>query len=806
MSSLHPGPSFRPVPSQVLSRRRFLRTGALALAAAAWPARAAAATAGRRSSPSRLSVADLPKGAAPPPVPYPHFPDRLHAFVWRNWPLVPVDRMARVVGARPADILRLGRAMGLDGPPRISPQQQRRSYLTVIRRNWHLLPYEQLLELLGWTADQLAYTLREDDFLFIKLGSLKPQCPPLRWQAPDAAPQARARAMAALLRREFPEGITTAPDPLFGFVERLSRKPSGGGPRRPDAAPELLRFCYSYFALYGDPLLEDAAGPYPDGLLARLAAAGVNGVWLQAVLYKLAPFPWDASISAGWPTRLKNLRALVARAARRGLRVFLYLNEPRAMPVRFFQAHPQLKGVEEGDHATLCTSVPEVQKYLVESVASVCRAVPELGGFFTITASENLTNCWSHGGGARCPRCGQRPPADVIAEVNRLVAEGIRRAGSAARLLVWDWGWDDAWAEQVIRQLPAEAALMSVSEWGLPIERGGVKSAVGEYSISAVGPGPRAQRHWAWARQRGLKTVAKIQAGNTWELSAVPHLPAVANVARHAANLRQAGVEGLMLGWTLGGYPSANLEVVSQALASGAPEAAMQQVAERRFGPELAPAVVAAWQQFSAAFSEFPFHIGVVYSGPQQLGPANLLWETPTGYRATMTGFPYDDLDTWRAIYPAEVLAEQFEKVAEGFERALAELKAAVDAGRAARTPARQQALAEELSAAEAAALHFRSTANQARFVLARRVLLAARSADEARPPLDALERLLRTEIALARRLHDLQRRDSRLGFEASNQYFYVSVDLAEKVLNCHDLLDRWLAAQRARWPAPSPR
>ena len=49
--------------------------------------------------------------------------------------------------------------------------------------------------------------------------------------------------------------------------------------------------------------------------------------------------------------------------------------------------------------ATLCTSVPEVQKYLVEAVAFICRAVPGLAGFFTITASESLTNCWSHRGG-----------------------------------------------------------------------------------------------------------------------------------------------------------------------------------------------------------------------------------------------------------------------------------------------------------------------------------------------------------------------------------------------------------------------
>ena len=105
---------------------------------------------------------------------------------------------------------------------------------------------------------------------------------------------------------------------------------------------------------------------------------------------------------------------------------------------------------------------------------------------------------------------------------------------------------------------------MSVSEWGMPIKRGGVATTVGEYSISTIGPGERARHYWELARARGLRTLAKVQCGNTWELSAVPYIPALANVARHAANLRHLGVNGLMLGWTLGGYPSPNLEVVAE--------------------------------------------------------------------------------------------------------------------------------------------------------------------------------------------------------------------------------------------------
>jgi hypothetical protein len=769
-----------------------------------------------------LGVADLPRGSAPPAVALPHFPSRFHAFVWRNWTLVPVERLAAVTGASRSEVVRCGRAMGLAGPPRIGADLRRRSALTVIRRNWHLLPYEQLLALLDWTPAQMAFALREDDFLYVKLGNLKPACPPLRYTPPTAAIRDREAAIGRAVRELLGGEFGPTSEPLFGFVRELSAAP----PRR-SAGVEAVggsrfapRFCYAYFALYGDPLLETDTDPYPEGYLARLAAAGVDGVWLQAVLYKLARFPWDHSRSDRSRERLANLARLVAKASRHGLGVWLYLNEPRAMPRSFFATHPDLEGVVEGDHAALCTGRPEVEAYLRDGVAEIVRAVPGLAGFFTITGSENLTHCWSHGAGANCPRCRARGAAATVAGVNNAIAEGIqlgRAAGPrpessvAPRLIAWDWGWGDDWVEGVVERLRPEIALMSVSEWALPLRRGGVETAVGEYSISAVGPGPRATRHWGLARRRGLKTMAKIQAGNTWELSAVPYIPAVANVAQHAANLLDSGVEGLMLGWTLGGFPSPNLEVVAeiardlpaagvQAAGGDRVTAALFRVATRRFGADRASAVVEAWRRCSAAFGEFPYHGGVVYQAPMQFGPSNLLWGEPTGYAATMVGFPYDDLDAWRAVYPVEVFIAQMEKVATGFTAALDGLETvAHDAGRQGSAPERR-ALDRERSVIEAAAIHFQSTANQARFVAARRGLAPAGSRAAAEPLCAEIDRVLRHEIELARRLYALQGRDSRLGFEASNQYFYVPADLVEKAINCRDLLDRWLPAQRARW------
>lgn len=744
-----------------------------------------------------LHAVELPMGSAPEPIASAHFPSRLHEYVWRNWQLVPLERMAEVVGAQPGQLLDMGKRMGLLDPLDVSEDQWRRSHITIIRRNWHILPYEQLLQLLGWDAEHMAYILREDDFLFIKLGSLKPKCEPLQFAEPDAAARAREDAIAAWVRETFPEGAGKTEEPLFGFLKKLAEMPKDTG-REPVKSRFSPRYCYSYFALYGDTLLEPEANPYPEGYLAQLAQAGVSGVWLQGVLFKLHPFPWDPALSEHCEERLANLRDMVARAKKHGIGIYMYLNEPRSMPTAFFDAHPDVKGVSEGPYTAMCTSAEPVKGFIRDAVASICREVPDLAGFFTITASENLTSCWSHYGGANCPRCAERGADVVIAEVNALIREGIDTAGSNAELIAWDWGWQDAWAEAAIRELPKNVAFMSVSEWSIPIKRGGIDTTIGEYSISTIGPGPRATRHWAIAREEGLKTLAKVQANNTWELSAVPYVPAVANVAQHAANLRESKIDGLMLSWTLGGYPSPNLEVFAElgAQENASVDDALSRVAARRFGEELAPAAVTAWKAFSAAFSEHPYT--GLYAGPQQMGPANVLYAVPTGYRATMVGIPYDDLDAWRGHYPVDVYVDQYRKIAEGFDKA--RLAFAEAAQGVQLTEEQSGALASELDVAHVCAIHTHSVANQAEFVMARNALDSAGDAATAGPQIERIEQIVRREMELAKILYAIQARDSRFGYEASNHYYYVPLDLVEKVVNCRDLLERWLPGQRQKF------
>jgi hypothetical protein len=739
--------------------------------------------------------ATLPEGSAPAALASAYFPDRIHEFVWRNWNAVEPAKLAKILGASVEDITALAESMGLLPDATIAPEQRERGYITLIRRNWHLLPYDQLLELLEMTPEQLAFTLREDDMLWYKLGLPKPKCKPLHWRTPNEAARQRAAEIRRVVEEDFGEEIRRPAEPRFKFVRQLSSSmASYSPPKTGEDQPVSLRYVYSYLALYGDPLLNSELDPYPDGFLQRLSAVGVNGVWLHAVLRDLAPggevFP---EFGADHELRLANLRVLVERAKKYGIGVYLYLNEPRAMPNSFFDDRPGMAGVREDGFTALCTSQPAVRQWMADALAHIFRQVPELGGVYAITASENLTNCASHGDWHSCEHCKGRSDTDILVELAAVIEEGVHRSSPRANVILSDWGWrGHGDALDIIARLPKSIWLMSVSEWDLPIERGGIETKVGEYAISAVGPGPRALRHWTAAKKLGLKTAAEIQFNNTCEIASLPYLPVMDLVAEHCHNVAPTKLDGMMIGWTMGGHPSPNFQLAQRMNQTPVPEVdtVLDALAQERFGPEGASHARKAWTLMSQAYRQYPFHIRVVYNSPIQHGPANPLYPEKTGYKATMWGIPYDDLDTWRGPYPPEVFAAQFEKMAEDWKPGLAELQRAID-----KAP---QDLRDEVQAdlrfARAAAVNFQSVANQAHFVLARDALANSSNtlSPEERQRLGAeIKRLLESEIELARQLFTLTREDSQIGFEPSCQYFYLPLDLVEKVINC-----RWLLRQ----------
>lgn len=276
-------------------------------------------------------------------VTLPHFPHPCLAVIWRNWNRAPVERLARVLQAPEEELKEAAGLMGLDDGG-CDRRWLSRGYLTLIRSNWHLLTYEGLTELLGVSREKLDFILKEDDFMWVKLGRQKPEVEPPLWKTLPEGWRKQAKGIGQSVRAlpQYRENAFDFLDAFYGPAQPVEPVSSSG-----------LRMVYSYFAVYGDPLLDREIDPYPEALLAQYAAQGVNGIWLQGILYQLTPFPFAPELSEGWERRIEGLRALIERAGRYGIGVYLYLNEPRSMEEAFFCRYPQLKGYAEGGEAAL---------------------------------------------------------------------------------------------------------------------------------------------------------------------------------------------------------------------------------------------------------------------------------------------------------------------------------------------------------------------------------------------------------------------------------------------------------------------
>ncbi len=227
-----------------------------------------------KEQPLNLSI--LPTGKQKPAVRFSHFPTAWQAVLWRNWGIIPLEKLAIILNCKPEQLMEAAQQLGLEKDESLCKIWLQRGYQTIIRQNWHLLSYKQLLIALNWAPEKLAYILREDDFLWSKLGKFKPRLTPPQYAALSAKQLSqtdRLRKWHNQIRELLPEQRERPFDFLHNSYGGEIEFPKNNG----------LRLIYSYSALYGDPLLEDESDPYPEQLLAAYAASGINAVWMSSV-------------------------------------------------------------------------------------------------------------------------------------------------------------------------------------------------------------------------------------------------------------------------------------------------------------------------------------------------------------------------------------------------------------------------------------------------------------------------------------------------------------------------------------------
>ena len=566
--------------------------------------------------------------------------------------------------------------------------------------------------------------------------------------------------------------------------------------------PRIWRAANSNF--YDDEPLK-VLEVYTIDKLKQIASHGFNAVWLRGELYNLM---LDCPVLPGLnqpraEQRIENLQQLIERGRNVGVGVYLYFNEPLALPADdpFWEKHADLKGQPHREApmgqnvVSLCTSKPIVQQFLRETISGVLESLKGLAGVILITASEFHTHCWSHRFlrsldygfsdfhtvPMKCRRCADREPAEIVAELLGAWATAARGVEPHPHVLAWNWSWSVWYPDpqaQVIERLPKDIELLV--DW----ERGGTKHMFGrtipidEYSLSYIGPSERYTASHQTARGRNIPVHARLQIGTTHEIATVPNLPLIQNLHGKLCGLYQEQVSGVMACWNFGCALTLNtfaFDLFCKNLEESLHgEWFLKQLAQCYFGTVDDQAVVRAWSAFCQAFELFPFSIRMLYLGPINYAPA---YPLSLEYRNAAMGPAWlehewgDRLDDCLGPFTLDEVIDAFDEMAEHWAAGLDDYHKALWPTEGA-TQEQLRHRSEELSCARMIGCHLRCVREVFRFHRWRVGIIAAK---DLQPPCEvplagqAVE-IIKAQIADAQDALALAECDTRLGFHQEPQ------------------------------------
>ncbi len=389
---------------------------------------------------------------------------------------------------------------------------------------------------------------------------------------------------------------------------------------------------------------------YSDAELAGIAAAGFNGIWLHARFAHIVRTEEFPELGIHAEEHVEKLSGLIRRAEKHGIKVFLYGQALRAVPESyrcFWRSHAECAGQREylteespltGERrryptVSLCSSVPAVKRFVEESAAQIAEKLPDLGGVILITATEFPGHCYQRRRKenpnacyplVECPRCREREPWEVAAELIALFRNGIRRHSATMAVIAWNWSWQ-GWlpspCRPLLELLPRDVVVMADFERGgvtdLP-ERPGFE--IDEYSLLYPGPSEHFRRTAAVCGEIGLPFMSKLQIGATHELGSVVSIPNLLSIREKALWHRAHPDTGFLGCWNFGNFLSANTAAFHHFLhlrTLSGEEEELRAFAESYFPGCDSRLVYHAWRLFASAMRHLPFCIGPLYYGVQ---------------------------------------------------------------------------------------------------------------------------------------------------------------------------------------------
>ena len=562
--------------------------------------------------------------------------------------------------------------------------------------------------------------------------------------------------------------------------------------------------------LYAETYTADAT--YTDQELKYIADGGFNGIWLNMLLHNVVYNNAFPEFGLYAKEQQEKLASLIDRATKFGIKVYLCCQPPRAVnewDKAFWEKHADVAGAGEqlsklwgtkdghefSNFISVCTSLPKVQRYLEEAFADLSRALPGLGGYILITASEFPAHCrtYPHKHGWQCPRCGKRPAEDVIAEVINCVERGVHSV--APEQVVIAWSWRDslkASPAEIIRQIRGDVVIMGDAE------RGGYDKAgtyIDEYAMCYEGPSPIFLEDMAAAEAHHLGTAAKLQLDVTHELASVPNLPVPGQLFARAQWVKHAkSCVGYMGCWNFGNAVTANTEAFHYFTSPESPDemtTALESFAARYFPGCNAILVADGWKAFGDALEGYPHCMPWLYMGcvnwalgyfcpPGKMnGNGGRSWLYDVRGDDLSAAFPKDE-EYGSNIRPPnrftemEVL-ERMCRISQRWNEALKGFEAGLASSKCLHAE-------EELNTAKVVNACFRSTCNLLRMYMMKKNVGCAEGPDYYQIQMD--------ELANVRDVVDIVKRDKRQGYHSEAQvYMFDGNMLEEKIERLEALL-----------------
>jgi len=541
------------------------------------------------------------------------------------------------------------------------------------------------------------------------------------------------------------------------------------------AKTRISRCCFGPInrpPLNRDELMDDI-DYYPDAYLDKLAASGINALWLSISFANLCRTRFTPKHGMNAERRMRKLRATVAQCGRYGIKVYLFANEPVSwtaeseVPRNF----PKLGGAKIAGQTCFCPSSEEGAEYLYDSMRQIFAGVKNLGGLINISLGEAVTTCLSSvnlsdPAPVACERCRNLPRWQILFHALDAMRRGMHSAAPGAELISWLYlpTPDDLpeWVYDIPRHAPKGVSMQFNCESGVNLEQLGKLRRGGDYWLSVASPSNNFKSLAAAAVENGVPIFAKIQVGCSHEVASVPMVPVPSLLYRKYKEMRQLKVRGVMQGWYFGNYPGLMNTAAGELAFADFKESEQEflcRLAQRGWG-RAATDVVQAWTLLADGYACYPLSNMFQYFGPVADGVVWPLYLYPVN----------------RGLLPTWLLSMQpgGDNICECLENhSLAEatmlmekLSRQWDSGAAIFSKLRDefkgnQERLRDIGVIEALNCQFKSAVNILKFYQFRRTLFDAQNP----VVLDAMRTIVEAEIANGEKLLILAEADPRLGF-----------------------------------------